>query len=61
MSVRSDPVCAAHNPGPMTGSGNGTYLLAGRDATATLIDAGIRESIPISRDLRPCWIDMGPG
>ena len=30
----------AHNPGPMTGRGNSTYLLVGRDGTATLIDAG---------------------
>jgi glyoxylase-like metal-dependent hydrolase (beta-lactamase superfamily II) len=36
-----DPIpLPAHNPGPMTGSGNVTYLIVGRDATATLIDAG---------------------
>jgi len=34
---------AAHNPGPMTGSGNNTYLIAGRDGSATLIDAGVGE------------------
>jgi glyoxylase-like metal-dependent hydrolase (beta-lactamase superfamily II) len=33
----------AHNPGPMTGSGNNTYLIAGRDGSATLIDAGVGE------------------
>jgi glyoxylase-like metal-dependent hydrolase (beta-lactamase superfamily II) len=34
---------AAHNPGPMTGSGNNTYLLASRGGSATLIDAGVGE------------------
>lgn len=33
----------AHNPGPMTGSGNHTYLLIGEDASAVLIDAGVGE------------------
>jgi glyoxylase-like metal-dependent hydrolase (beta-lactamase superfamily II) len=33
----------AHNPGPMTGSGNNTYLLAGGHGSATLIDAGVGE------------------
>ena len=32
---------SAHNPGPMTGSGNNTYLLAGGAGAATLIDAGV--------------------
>jgi glyoxylase-like metal-dependent hydrolase (beta-lactamase superfamily II) len=31
----------AHNPGPMTGSGNNTYLLAGRGGSASLVDAGV--------------------
>ncbi|HKT78742.1 MAG TPA: MBL fold metallo-hydrolase [Vicinamibacterales bacterium] len=31
----------AHNPGPMTGSGNHTYLLNATSGRATLIDAGI--------------------
>ena len=36
-----DPIpLHAHNPGPMTGSGNVTYLIVASDATATLIDAG---------------------
>jgi glyoxylase-like metal-dependent hydrolase (beta-lactamase superfamily II) len=32
---------SAHNPGPMTGSGNNTYLITGRSGSATLIDAGV--------------------
>ena len=35
---------SAHNPGPMTGSGNNTYLLAGANGSAALIDAGTGES-----------------
>jgi len=35
----------AHNPGPMTGRGNNTYLLVAESGDSTLIDAGIgRES-----------------
>ena len=30
---------SAHNPGPMTGSGNNTYLLAGANGSAALVDA----------------------
>jgi len=33
----------AHNPGPMTGSGNNTYLIAG-SGSASLIDAGVGEA-----------------
>jgi glyoxylase-like metal-dependent hydrolase (beta-lactamase superfamily II) len=35
----------AHNPGPMTGSGNHTYLLVGEAAPAVLIDAGVGEAL----------------
>jgi glyoxylase-like metal-dependent hydrolase (beta-lactamase superfamily II) len=34
----------AHNPGPMTGSGNNTYLIRSDNGSATLIDAGIGEA-----------------
>jgi len=33
----------AHNPGPMTGSGNNTYLIAGANGLAALVDAGVGE------------------
>jgi glyoxylase-like metal-dependent hydrolase (beta-lactamase superfamily II) len=33
----------AHNPGPMTGGGNHTYLLASREGNAALVDAGVGE------------------
>ena len=33
----------AHNPGPMTGPGNNTYLIGGRSGSASLIDAGVGE------------------
>jgi glyoxylase-like metal-dependent hydrolase (beta-lactamase superfamily II) len=37
-----DPILlTAHNPSPMTGSGNNTYLIAGDRGTAALIDAGV--------------------
>jgi len=34
----------AGNPGPLTGSGNNTYLLPGPDGSGTLIDAGVGQS-----------------
>jgi glyoxylase-like metal-dependent hydrolase (beta-lactamase superfamily II) len=33
----------AHNPGPMTGSGNHTYLLVENEGAGALIDAGVGE------------------
>jgi glyoxylase-like metal-dependent hydrolase (beta-lactamase superfamily II) len=44
----------AHNPGPMTGRGNNTYLLLGGAGDAALIDAGIgdpRHLAAIDREL----------
>jgi glyoxylase-like metal-dependent hydrolase (beta-lactamase superfamily II) len=32
---------SAHNPSPMTGGGNNTYLLAAERGTAALVDAGV--------------------
>ncbi len=32
---------AAHNPGPMTGAGNATYLVAGHAGDPVLVDAGV--------------------
>jgi glyoxylase-like metal-dependent hydrolase (beta-lactamase superfamily II) len=34
---------AAHNPSPMTGRGNNTYLVAGASGEGALVDAGIGE------------------
>jgi glyoxylase-like metal-dependent hydrolase (beta-lactamase superfamily II) len=34
---------SAHNPSPMTGGGNNTYLIAGVSGTAALLDAGVGE------------------
>jgi glyoxylase-like metal-dependent hydrolase (beta-lactamase superfamily II) len=33
----------AHNPGPLTGRGNNTYLIVGADGEGALIDAGVGE------------------
>ncbi len=34
----------AHNPSPMTGAGNNTYLIVGDNGSAALIDAGVGEA-----------------
>jgi len=39
--VLSTILLDAHNPGPMTATGNNTYLLVGADRSATLVDAGV--------------------
>jgi glyoxylase-like metal-dependent hydrolase (beta-lactamase superfamily II) len=46
---------SAHNPGPMTGSGNNTYLITAAGADAALIDAGVGHPLhlaEIDRELR---------
>jgi glyoxylase-like metal-dependent hydrolase (beta-lactamase superfamily II) len=40
MSI-SPVAISAHNPGPLTGPGNATYLLIARDRRALLVDAGV--------------------
>jgi glyoxylase-like metal-dependent hydrolase (beta-lactamase superfamily II) len=40
LIVLAPILLTAHNPSPMTGVGNNTYLLVGSDGGATLIDAG---------------------
>jgi glyoxylase-like metal-dependent hydrolase (beta-lactamase superfamily II) len=41
--VFSPILLSAHNPSPMTGAGNNTYLLVGDRGSAALIDAGVGE------------------
>jgi glyoxylase-like metal-dependent hydrolase (beta-lactamase superfamily II) len=53
----------AHNPSPMTGAGNNTYLLFGDDGSASLIDAGVGESAHLEAlasalDARRARLDM---
>ena len=37
-----DPILVeAHNPSPMTGLGNHTYVIAGSGGRAALVDAGV--------------------
>jgi glyoxylase-like metal-dependent hydrolase (beta-lactamase superfamily II) len=50
----------AHNPSPMTGRGNNTYLIVGSDRQAALIDAGVGEAQHLA-DLARHLIDTGAG
>ena len=52
---------SAHNPGPMTGGGNNTYLLSG-SGVATLIDAGVGDRRHLDelrgeRRQRAAWLE----
>jgi glyoxylase-like metal-dependent hydrolase (beta-lactamase superfamily II) len=38
----------AHNPSPMTGAGNNTYLVAGANGAAALVDAGVGEPMHLA-------------
>src|SRR6476660_1517678 len=54
---------AAHNPSPMTGAGNNTYLLAGGDGSAALVDAGVGEAAHLAElaaalDARHARLDL---
>jgi glyoxylase-like metal-dependent hydrolase (beta-lactamase superfamily II) len=43
LTMFSPILLRAHNPGPMTGSGNNTYIIAGANGSAALVDAGVGE------------------
>jgi glyoxylase-like metal-dependent hydrolase (beta-lactamase superfamily II) len=44
-SIVFDPLLLhAHNPGPMTGGGNNTYLIAAEGGPAVMIDAGVGDA-----------------
>jgi hydroxyacylglutathione hydrolase len=40
----SPRLLSAHNPGPMTGAGNNTFLLVGANGSAALVDAGVGQA-----------------
>jgi glyoxylase-like metal-dependent hydrolase (beta-lactamase superfamily II) len=48
MSPLTPIVLDAHNPGPMTGAGNHTYLLMEGTNAAVLVDAGVGETIHLA-------------
>src|SRR5439155_23724931 len=59
----SPVLLSAHNPSPMTGAGNNTYLLAGGDGSATLVDAGVGEpahlaDLAVALDARRARLDL---
>jgi glyoxylase-like metal-dependent hydrolase (beta-lactamase superfamily II) len=46
--TRFTPIClSAHNPSPMTGGGNNTYLIVASNHNAVLVDAGVGNPVHV--------------